>query len=647
MPGKMKKLLLISAFTLTGLLIATCGRVGPDAPPDLVPPTVSFTVPGPGAEQVPVNIGAITATFSEEMDQSTINSENIWLKLGEGLVNGSVSYSNMTAVFKPNGNLNADSIYTLVIAIGVKDLAGNALPQPFICTFVTGTFMDRTPPKVSSTTPARDATGVAANSSISIVFTEPMLQSTLTAAFSLSGPDGPAVPVISSCNDTSATFTPGEPLRYDTVYTATIGKGAQDLASNALEADYSWTFKTGSVPDTTAPFVIGLIPPGGAANVPITTSVSITFSEAMDSSSLTTRTITVSTQDGAAIAGTVTPGNATATFKPLQALAYNTVYVVTITTGVKDLAGNPPATEYVRSFTTGIAPDTVPPRVIKTMPSDKAIVGVNTPVTATFSEAVKDSTITAATFFASANGAAVPGVVDYAGTTAIFTPASLLQYGTTYTITITTGVQDLSGNPLAGNVIWTFTTVPLPDTTPPSVVSVIPDSGGNGVPIGAAVTATFSEPVDQNTLRFTLSGGGADVPCTMSYSGATSAFTPKDLLAYGTTFTGTVSAGVKDLAGNMMPNDYSWSFTTEPLPPLPTYTIVTSAGINGRIEPASPSVTEGSSQTFMIIPDTGYLTVDVAVDGLSLGPVPSYTFDNVTAGHSITAGFAAITPGSP
>jgi uncharacterized repeat protein (TIGR02543 family) len=76
----------------------------------------------------------------------------------------------------------------------------------------------------------------------------------------------------------------------------------------------------------------------------------------------------------------------------------------------------------------------------------------------------------------------------------------------------------------------------------------------------------------------------------------------------------------------------------------PAYTITSSAGANGSITPAGDtSVYQTESQTYTITPVTGYHVADVLVDGASVGAVPSYTFTNVTAGHTINASFAINT----
>ena len=69
------------------------------------------------------------------------------------------------------------------------------------------------------------------------------------------------------------------------------------------------------------------------------------------------------------------------------------------------------------------------------------------------------------------------------------------------------------------------------------------------------------------------------------------------------------------------------------------YTITVTQSEGGKISPSTTSVTKGSDKTFTITADDGYKISDVLVDGKSVGAVSSYTFENVTAKHTITAKF--------
>jgi hypothetical protein len=79
---------------------------------------------------------------------------------------------------------------------------------------------------------------------------------------------------------------------------------------------------------------------------------------------------------------------------------------------------------------------------------------------------------------------------------------------------------------------------------------------------------------------------------------------------------------------------------------LKTFTITSSAGTGGSISPSgSISVNAQSSQTFTITPSTGYNISSVKIDGISISPIASYTFNNITANHTITASFTQIVGG--
>jgi hypothetical protein len=108
---------------------------------------------------------------------------------------------------------------------------------------------------------------------------------------------------------------------------------------------------------------------------------------------------------------------------------------------------------------TGEPDEPVAPFVVSTDPSaDATEVVLDQKMTATFSEAMKPSTLTVTTFTLMQGTHAVAGTVTSAETTATFAPSSNLAAGTTFTATITTGATDAAGNPLAANHAWSFTT---------------------------------------------------------------------------------------------------------------------------------------------------------------------------------------------
>ena len=111
-----------------------------------------------------------------------------------------------------------------------------------------------------------------------------------------------------------------------------------------------------------------------------------------------------------------------------------------------------------------------------------------------------------------------------------------------------------------------------PDTTAPTVSSITPANNSTDEAVNRSITATFSEAMDSSTITtatFLINDGSSNIDGTVTYSGTTATFTPTTDLAYGTTFSAVITTEVKDLAGNNMAAQYSWSFTTATPPPPP------------------------------------------------------------------------------
>ena len=111
------------------------------------------------------------------------------------------------------------------------------------------------------------------------------------------------------------------------------------------------------------------------------------------------------------------------------------------------------------SGNSGTPPDTTKPTVVTTNPSNFATaVPTNATITATFSEAVDPST-PAAAFTLTQGTTSTPGTVSFSGTSATFTPAAKLGNSLTYSATLTTGIKDQVGNPMATAYTWSFITL--------------------------------------------------------------------------------------------------------------------------------------------------------------------------------------------
>ena len=269
-------------------------------------------------------------------------------------------------------------------------------------------------------------------------------------------------------NGLGATFTPRHNLEPNTIYTATIESCVRDLNGNSMTKDYVWGWTTGTSLDTTLPAVIHTQNPNGATNVFLNTKIIATFNKVMDAATVTPTTFTFK-QGSISVPGKVTFTGISLIFTPAANLSPNTTYTATITTGVKDLAGNPLSSNYVWSWTTGTRLNTAVPSVLYTTPTVRPSLsaisasiistGVLT-VSATFSDSMDPLTITTLTFLLNQGATPISGVVLYndQSMTASFIPNVTLLPSTTYTATITTGVTNAAGTPLTSNYTWNFTT---------------------------------------------------------------------------------------------------------------------------------------------------------------------------------------------
>ena len=198
-----------------------------------------------------------------------------------------------------------------------------------------------------------------------------------------------------------------------------------------------------------------------------------------------------------------------------------------------------------------------------------------------------------------------------------------------------------------GSQTYTFT-----PSTGYNVASVLVDGTSVGTPSsytfsGVAANHTVSVSFSNQTFTLTSSAGSNG---SISPSGTTS-------VNYGAsqTFTFTPSTGYQvasvlvDGTSVGSPSSYTFSSVTANHTisvsfAIQQLTITSSAGSNGTISPSgSTSVNYGGSQGYTITPATGYNVASVLVDGTSVGAVNSYTFSNVTSGHTISATFAVQT----
>ncbi len=200
-------------------------------------------------------------------------------------------------------------------------------------------------------------------------------------------------------------------------------------------------------------------------------AVTVVFSEPIDPDTLTSNTFWIST-GGTKVSGEIlkTPavsdptGVSVATFRPTVGLESYTAYTATVTTEVRDLAGNPLSSPYSWSFSTYTIDDSVRPRVVSVSPLANADnVPINANIQVTFSEIMDPGSILGSVLvMRGTEKLPVTPSFDFdtvlRGTVVTLRFTDPLRYGATYSVTVTRAAKDGGGNPMQTDFHSQFTT---------------------------------------------------------------------------------------------------------------------------------------------------------------------------------------------
>ena len=105
-------------------------------------------------------------------------------------------------------------------------------------------------------------------------------------------------------------------------------------------------------------------------------------------------------------------------------------------------------------------------------------------------------------------------------------------------------------------------------STLPVITATTPGDEDSSVPVGTDISATFSSSqMDASTFTtasFMVQQGSLTIEGAVDFndSTGTATFNPTESLDYDTIYTATVTTDVADQAGNHLPSDYTWTFTT-------------------------------------------------------------------------------------
>jgi hypothetical protein len=240
---------------------------------DRRPPSVTavaLSAPAGGDAHRGQTLTAIDVAFSEPVRTATVEQR---FRI-EPDVAGTFSWDGATMIYTPSQRLPADTAFTVTIAAGFEDLAGNSSSaglDPW-------QFRTVGPPIVTTAVPADGSTDVPATTTIRLTFDRLMDTASVEQAIALD----PAAAFQASWSGETVTLTPNAPLAFGTDYTLTVGTGARDTGGSALPEPITIHFATVAA----GLGVSATVPTANVSGVSVRTPIAVEFDGPVDPTSV-------------------------------------------------------------------------------------------------------------------------------------------------------------------------------------------------------------------------------------------------------------------------------------------------------------------------------------------------------------------------
>ncbi|MGC9395733.1 MAG: Ig-like domain-containing protein, partial [Anaerolineae bacterium] len=399
---------------------------------------------------------------------------------------------------------------------------------------------------------------------IEIVFDKPMNQPAVASAFTLqlAGENKPVKGELSWADARTLRFQPAEALPRDTVFDVILTQNASAETGELLREPYTFRFATAGYLE-----VAQVIPDPDTANVETESTITVMFNRPIVP--LTTLAQMEDLPDPVTfdpeIEGSGEWLNTSIyIFTPEEPLAGGVTYRATVNAGLQDIAGAVLAEDYVWHFST------LPPNVVWTRPrSDETLVDINTAISVQFNQPVDLASVERAFTLSGGRGLAgndVNGTFSVEENTVVFTPTRALDFNTTYTVKLDTGITSAAGGiGMKEAYTWQFTTVPLPE-----IVSTNPEHLERSAPSYTSFEITFNTPIDPATVmpNLTMIPPFSPTQVYTSFSRYNNTFRLRFGAQPSTEYIVSVTDEIADPYGNTIPRGRTVKFRTAPLDPL-------------------------------------------------------------------------------
>jgi len=256
--------------------------------------------------------------FSTIMDHTSVEENFQIIPEIDGYFRWSYEDNRSLMIFEPAKKYSTNTEYTLSLGTGARTELGDTLKFTVRSSFHT------IPLRIESHLPENGASDVSPNSTIYIKFNTEMNKNSASIIFS------PAMEgVIKWQNNESFIFTPTSYFSTNTLYTVSINRNNKDVDGHTLENDYSFVFSTEPLS------IINSFPSDGATNVSRNSGIHINFNTHVDQTSAE-KAFIISPN----VKGIFTWSDYSKfTFNPVDKLASDAIYTITVNTTCKDRYG--------------------------------------------------------------------------------------------------------------------------------------------------------------------------------------------------------------------------------------------------------------------------------------------------------------------
>jgi hypothetical protein len=219
---------------------------------DLDSPNLSSINPGNNDSDVDEN-SEVSVTFSEAMEQGSINSATFIVSIGGEHIDGAITTTSTKSVFRASKGLGSGKEHRVRLKLDeITDLAGNPLESSLLGDTWYFTTKDSTPPTVVFISPKDNSESVRIDTEIEIRFSESIDKDSLTTngcsgSLKISSDDFKNCSAIDqvfwNSENTLVAITLPE-LESDKTYKIKIGQTLRDIAKNSIQEAFSSQFKT-------------------------------------------------------------------------------------------------------------------------------------------------------------------------------------------------------------------------------------------------------------------------------------------------------------------------------------------------------------------------------------------------------------------